>query len=232
MAPRPLRALVIGHSHTTAIEKAVLADPGLDIVVINYGKTYEVGKRHKTLAPELAELYAPARVFTAFGGSEHSVFGLIEAPVPFDFHLDAVPGVEPGRWVVPSGMIRRTLHAAMARKMALAAGARALFGVPVAHLCSPPPFGTIDDPMNLPRVFHDKLAAGIVPARLRRKLHHVHSAIVRDFCAENGIAFLEVPPESMDAEGYLRPEFATRDPTHGNHRYGRLVLRQIMECAP
>lgn len=45
------------------------------------------------------------------------------------------------------------------------------------------------------------------------------------------VGFIAPPAEAMDAEGYLRRPFWSRDPTHGNKRYGQLVLQQITEAA-
>ena len=45
---------------------------------------------------------------------------------------------------------------------------------------------------------------------------------------ESGAIYLDAPAKAVDGNGFLRDEFCNADPTHGNARYGRLVLDQIL----
>jgi hypothetical protein len=44
-----------------------------------------------------------------------------------------------------------------------------------------------------------------------------------------GVDFVPPPAEAVDAAGFLKPQYWTRDPTHANHLYGRLLMKQIKE---
>ena len=81
----------------------------------------------------------------------------------------------------------------------------------------------------LPRVFQENLHLGISPPAIRRKLHELHSDIARQAYAAMNIGFLGVPSACMDADGYLLPPYWSKDPTHGNAKYGALVIQQILE---
>ena len=69
----------------------------------------------------------------------------------------------------------------------------------------------------------------ISPRHLRYKIWRLHSDIVALVCAENGIDYLTHPPQAVDDEGFLRPEFS-RDGIHANEAYGALQLRQMQEA--
>jgi hypothetical protein len=66
----------------------------------------------------------------------------------------------------------------------------------------------------------------ISPRFLRYKLWHLHSEIIQEFCIKRNIGFIRCPPETVDAEGFLLPQFYA-DPMHVNEAYGALVLTQM-----
>ena len=225
---RPI--LVIGTSHTTAIAAALTEHDREKIDVVNIGTFFGPMKgRGKVLDPKLSGMFAPQRIFCSFGGSEHNVLGLMETPAPFDFHSDASAQLGADRSAVPRAVIRRTLLWRMEKWLALASETKSMFGVPVTHICSPPPFLAIDETTRLPSDFVANISMGVAPADLRRKLHELHTEIAREHMKAAGIDFLPFPPEAVDEEGYLKHSLWSRDPTHGNADYGKLVLRQIQE---
>lgn len=223
--------LVIGTSHTTAIAGALTPEQSAAIDVMNIASFFDpVGRRNKILHPEVAGMFAPRHIFCCFGGSEHNVLGLMEAPTRFDFHSPTIPDIDASRWIIPRAVVRATLAWRMEKWLQLATTLTGMFAVPVAHLCSPPPFRDVDEKAQLPSAFQDQLQFGIAPRPLRRKLHELHSEIAREHMASIGVRFIAPPAEAMDADGYLLRPFWSRDPTHGNQHYGQLVLRQITEA--
>jgi hypothetical protein len=222
--------LVIGNSHTTAIAAALQAEADTAIQVVNIAVEFDpVNRKNKFLPADIAAHYQPKRIYCSFGGSEHNVFGLLEAPARFDFMTPQSDKVEPDRQIVPYGVVRATLARAMGTAFANLTALRKAFACPIKQLCTPPPFRQLGPKHILPRVFHDKLHLGIAPPSLRRKLHLLHSALAKEKAMELGIETLETPTTCSDADGYLLPEYWGKDPTHGNARYGTLVLRQIRD---
>lgn len=224
--------LIVGNSHTNAMATAAAKRTDDRFHVVNLASFFDpVNRRNKVLKPELKELFAPDRVFCSFGGSEHNVFGLLEAPIKFDFMLPHNDEVLADRELVSYGLIWATLSAAMKRRLTQIVELRDMFDVSVTHICTPPPFREIAKGGVLPRVFHDKMHLGVSPASLRKKIYFTHSAIARHFCAEHGIAFRDPPQAASDSDGYLKPQYCSADPTHANAAYGQLVLDDILEPA-
>lgn len=222
--------LVIGNSHTTAISAALARTPDHRFEVVNLARHFDpVNRRNKFVPPNITSLFQPQNIFCTFGGSEHSVMGLLEAPDRFDFRMPADDKVEAGRAPIPYGLVRSTLTQAMQTGLNNLREIRRLYDCPITHLCTPPPFRAIGEQQVLPRVFQENLHLGVSPASIRRKLHMLHSDIAREACAVEGIRFMEVAPECRDADGYLLEQYWSKDPTHGNADYGDLIIRQMLE---
>ena len=171
--------LVIGNSHTTAIAAALAAAPDQRFDLVNVATYFDpINRKNKLVPPEIVKLFQPRRIFCTFGGSEHSVFGLLEAPRRFDFMTPVDSHVEPTREIVPYALIRATLAAAMATAVTNLKTLRKLYDCPITHLCTPPPFHTLGERQVLPRVFQENLHLGVSPPSLRRKLHWVHSCLL------------------------------------------------------
>lgn len=227
---RPI--LIIGNSHTTAIAAALTDKTRPIIDVVNLASFFDpINRRNKILHPEIADLFNPKYIFCSFGGSEHSVFGLLEAPIKFDFMTESDAQIESGRDIIIYGLVRATLSQAMRGFMNNTQSLCSLFSSPVTHICTPPPFKSISEGAILPRRFQESLDLGVSPASIRKKLYETHSSIARDFCSSLKIGFLDTPPGTTDDDGFLRNEFCSQDPTHANSLYGELVIKQILEIA-
>jgi hypothetical protein len=229
--PSRKEILVIGNSHTTAMAAALDDETRPRIDVVNLASYFDpVNRRNKVLPPDIVELFQPERIFCTFGGSEHNVFGLLEAPIRFDFMTATESAVEAGRRIVPYALIRAALEQAMQNAIKHTRELHRLYPhCPITHLCTPPPFRAIAEGRVLPRVFQDHLHLGITPASIRRKLHQVHSDIARDACVAMGVGFMDVPSGCTDDDGYLLPEFWSKDPTHGNAKFGALLIGRMLE---
>jgi hypothetical protein len=229
-APSTKPYLVIGDSHTTAISSALSRSPDDRFDIVNLVIAFSSENyKNKDLPDYITSLYQPKFIFCTFGGSEHSVFGLLEMPQPFDFFDPHDTSIDPQRQLISYSMVRETLARRMKRGFMLLKKVKSLYDCQVIHICSPPPFENIDDHHVLPRVFHDNMQYGIAPASFRRKLYRLHSSIVFNMCQELEVDFLGVPQESMNSSGFLRPELMSKDPTHANAEYGKLVLQQLIE---
>ncbi|WP_230534254.1 hypothetical protein [Microvirga roseola] len=188
-----------------------------------------VERKNKVLRPEITDFFQPQQIFCTFGGSEHNVFGLLEAPKLFDFVTDIHNDYDQRRQFVPYQLIEKTLERAMRGALTNLSRLREFYSCPITQICTPPAFSSIDDTTVLPTVFQGRLQLGITPAPIRQKLHYVHTRITRFHCERLGVNFLPPPETATDSQGYLRRELWTKDPTHGNREYGKLVLNQIME---
>jgi hypothetical protein len=224
--------LVIGNSHTTAIAAALTDDLRSRIEVVNLATYFDpVNRRNKVLPADIAETFQPGRIYCTFGGSEYSVFGLLEAPVRFDFMTAGSAQVEPGRELIPYALVSGTLERAMRRATGLTRELREHYRCPITHICTPAPFRAITDGAKLPTVFQANLHLGVSPASIRKKLYDLHCEIAKSTYSAIDVGYLPVPQEAVDAEGFLLDRYCSQDPTHANASYGALVLKQILEDA-
>jgi len=244
-ASKPSRkeVLIIGNSHTTAIESALDGQPDSTVQVVNLATFFDpINRRNKVLPDEIAGLFQPRRIYCTFGGAECSLLGLIEAPSRFDFMTATSGAIDPDREFIPHALVRATLEGLMKTGIATTRKLRSLYECPITHICTPPPFRSIPPDTRLPTVFQEKIASGVTPAPVRKKIHELHSQIARDTYATIDVGFLDVPVASKDEDGYLLDRYFSqvesmderdpaglrRDPTHGNELYGALVLDQIL----
>ncbi|MEI9905002.1 MAG: hypothetical protein WDN06_14345 [Asticcacaulis sp.] len=225
--------LIVGQSHTDAVKKVLLTEPADDIVVINFNLVsdpiYEKGR----FDPRMVADFAPTHLISMAGGNYHNVFGLIENPVRFNFMEadDRSEDVDAERLNIPYALMYDFFNTGMREGfLQTLLEIRNCFNVPTCHVCSPPPYPDsqhiIDNPGNY---FSNKIHLGVSPPALRRKLYDVHTRVYREFCAENGITFIPPPRKAVDKDGFLRSPYWRNDPTHANHKYGKLVLGQIRE---
>jgi hypothetical protein len=171
------------------------------------------------------------QVVSCFLGNEHTIFSLMEHPVPFDVLVDdADAGVAPEgplRQIVPLDAMRREL-AARANPTVLSCGIlRARFPeTDVVHVMPPPPIPDEEQIRARPEVFGNVIKRfGLAPAALRRKIYVLYTDALEEALGACGVRLLTAPECAM-TDGYLKPEF-WMEATHANHHYGRLVLEQL-----
>lgn len=238
--------LVIGQSHVAAVRSAARtrreADP-------DRPRTRVIHTMEPQYAPEVEGEGDDARftavleeairdqiarnaplVASASGGNAHNGFALIAHPRPYDFLLSGEegPALDPAAEPLPEAQVRAALEAALTRDRIRLREIRRIAGDAI-QLESPPPVA--DSTWIAARAeawFKDRGLAelGVAPPALRYKIWRLHSRIFAGYCAEIGLGFLPVPPETRDAQGFLRPEYAG-DATHGNEAYGEAVIRAL-----
>lgn len=238
--------LVVGQSHVAALRDAARlareADPAAP-------RTRVIHTREPQWAPELVDTadgprLAPALadavreqitrhhalLVSAAGGNVHMVLGLMRHPRPFDYRLSGEPSppLDPAAELLPESLVEATLAFEMARDLDRLRALAAL-GIPLVHLESPPPVASeafIADAADA--WFRDNGIAhrGVAPAGLRYRLWRLASRIVRRETERLGQRFLPVPARALDEAGFLRLPLAA-DATHGNARYGALLIEAL-----
>ncbi|GJD51609.1 hypothetical protein OPKNFCMD_4364 [Methylobacterium crusticola] len=233
--------LLIGHSHTQSIVQALQARSaavGWGVVGMPSGAnpvvaTGEGYRLDPGVAAGLRRQVGPETLcISTIAGNAHNVLALMATEPPFDF---MTPGgaepVSPRAELVPYASVRlsfRTILDEGDLSMLHATG----LAVPEMryHLESPPPLRDGD----LIRSRMDQYfiqtypEAQVADSWLRLKMWRLHSALFAEACETLGIAFLPAPPEAVDPDGFLRPEFAHEtSSTHANVAYGALVADQI-----
>ena len=221
-------ALVIGNSHTGAIGAALAQNPDPLFRLLNLNEAAGPGKTPIKLLKESDLPPLPGRaIFSMFGGSEHLVLGLIEMPQPFDLMTPTDASIDGKRSLITFAQMVAVLDGRIETSRTNWRTIRAAFDGPIWHVAPPPPFRALREGAALPEVFREKLSLGIAPAQVRRRLYDAQLTTLRRATASLGIGLVEPPPQAVDAEGYLRDDLWTKDPTHANGAYGALVLGQM-----
>jgi hypothetical protein len=169
-------------------------------------------------------------VISCLGGNAHSIFGLLNHPRPYDFVF--VPGdtTIDGLEVIPRNLVRNALREHMRSSLTLFSLLRAAIDKPIVHCESPAPIPSESHIRTYPKVFAKNIDKfGVAPATFRLKLWKLQSEIYREFCAAHDIAFLPVPKETLDENGFLSSKAWGLDPTHGNAWYGERVIFQVAD---
>ena len=236
----PVPVTVVGTSHLAALSRALPPDQDrFEIVHLNRprpGLPPACAARWREtdtncVASFRATLDRGGHFVSMLGGNDHNALGLIEHPQRFDLLEpgEEVAGIEAGRDLVPYGAVRALLEQRLDPYLRWLAELAPAFAGRKLHLCSPPPVPSAEHIRSFPGVSADRLHRGVTPARIRAKLHRIHSDIIEQRCATLGVEFLSPPAEAADAEGFLKPAYWNQDPTHANRAYGALLLKQIEE---
>lgn len=224
--------LVIGMSHVEAIESALEERESRSIRIINLNKEPDLyNQRTRRIDFSLLPAAPFTHVFVSYAGNYHNIFGLIEHPQKIavgDAAAGRIPD-EDGRWFLPEAMVRAHFAEVLEKAaFELIRDVQAHFaGRRVFCLGSPPPCGDAQHIRTFPGVFRPRVHQGVSPMALRRKLYELQTGLVVETCARLGVPFVAPPEGVADAEGAMKREYWNNDPTHGNARYGRLVLDQI-----
>lgn len=233
--------LLIGHSHLAALEAAQLqrraagTTPRLPITFLQmrkpaYRTPPQAPEPFNDAALQLIADTQPRLIVSVIAGNAHTVLSLIEHPQPFDFVLDEAPDLplDTTRDILTCALVRNLLAGQMRMGERVMRALQGIARVPVVHLESPPPIPSEAHIRQHPEAFAEALASGrVTPAVIRHKLWRLHSALVRQLCAELGFALLPVPAAALDEQGFLRSEAWNNDPAHANAWYGELVLQQL-----
>ena len=222
--------VLIGHSHAKAVFDAA-SQQGVLLKGYNLWSAPQPALNADRTAfhPEIAEVLRRGPVFSAVGGSVHSVMAMVQHPRPFDFVLPSRPDLPmiEGAEVVPFAGIRRAMAASVEEFLQIMRLVCGQATGPIFHLEPPPPLEDGERVLeDVPWGFFPDLTREVAPASLRYKCWRLHSELVGAFCAEHDIELIPAPPEAMDSHGYLKPAHYL-DAMHVNASYGALVLAQM-----
>lgn len=239
-SPRPaatgamnkLKALVIGHSHVAALQRA--AEQSTDGLVTAFGfMPLRQAAFRASAQAGVTEKDAKARASTPEGVDLAAVGAHIAREAP-DVGVLCINGNEHGTlglFVIDSPLAQREHRLERMVTQGLNRWLEVLLPQlpPRLLLVAPPP------PVSLDRLEGhfpaERIAAfqglALEPPSTRLHLWRSQCAILRSVCAQRGLVFVEPPAAALDAEGFLAPAFSGADPMHANPAYGRLVLRDL-----
>lgn len=235
-----IRIIFFGDSHTVAVRSALSGYPLPDNVQVTVHQLTKIKNgaltgtiSHADAVLVCKHLSKDDLVVSMVGGNQHSVIGLVQHPIPFDF-ADGKGDVHvtEGVTLIPRSAMEGFFETGLRRNdcsrilQLAAAGAHR-----TVHLSPPPP--KADEAHILKRVETAFLASGIFekgisPAPLRQKLWQLQCKMLDKVLGEAGVDVLPPPLDTMTDDGFLDPAFYARDATHANAAYGGAVLRQVL----
>lgn len=239
------RIFIVGDSHATAFERALDSPDARSayptVTVYRFAKEKgdaSIGNIEESKFFRLAKkLTSSDFIFSVFGGNQYAAFSTIKSACEFEFLVSRsdrdissdANGLIPVR--VIEGYLEKSLEQAVIRKLE---HLRANSPAQLYHLASPPPK---EDNEFIAKHFEERFQElGIEefgPARpeLRRKSWQLQQHILKQQCRRIGVRYIAPPDQVFTSGGYLNPRYFAKDVTHANRRYGRAVLKQIMQIA-
>lgn len=242
-----IQTVICGHSHSIMLGQAILANadsPGSpDFEVIDslcLAGLFPVHvtnvKQYWDLVEKLAEI---KNVAIVWGGNDHNANFLLLAGQPFDFIPRNYGSVltEPDAVLVAETLVREHFRPALSeldgllKRLAKGTRRRLVIGTPAPLRDS----NLIRQRLSTELYFAKKAEAlgldlnevRIMPATIRRKLWFVVQEMLAEAAEANDAAFVPIPTEVLDSEGFLKIEYSFGDITHANSDYARLLLRKM-----
>ena len=238
-APKTPTIILFGDSHSHAVQRAIEKREGKGQSVPLRAHRLLKPKNGKQLGDTTFEDFIEiARkleeqdvVLSMIGGNQHSVYSMIQHPQPFDFYTPDTPEIEATREVVPY----RALEDAFTNGLRTGDGKslealRNATTARVVHIIPPPPKAdtAFIEQNHETRFAQEGLSThGVSPPALRLKFWKLQAKVLKQICANLGIELMMPPASTVDAQGFLLPEYYAQDATHANWRYGERLIRQV-----
>jgi hypothetical protein len=175
----------------------------------------------------------PTNLVLAILGSFHWIAGVINDPRPFDFLVPVLPQhpMSPQAELIPYDLMLRRIRADLDWQFNLVRLAQGLCKLPIFVIEAPPPVENAD--LMLRGVNGDFRARmeqfGCPTTSFRYKTWWIWTHIAKCFCAELGAHFIEGPPETRDAYGFLDERYYL-DGVHGTAEYGAVIVGEVAKA--
>ena len=221
------RCLVIGNSHTRALDAAVEASDGFRVEWLKAKVDSQFGTLSLDAAKEMISRLDAADVLVLMHlGALHNIMGLLNSSVPFSFSDMEEPPAD--RYIMPREVVRADMRETVSRDSVLPAFA-ALSPCRVFHCMTPPPKKAPPIPEKDSKAYRgiSIRQVGYAPAAVRREMWRIESGVVAEHCEKIGITPLAPPEAAFCEQGFLRAEYCANDATHANAAYGSILKTQI-----
>lgn len=239
----PISTVLAGHSHLHALVGLRYAPKlelrpldGVEGVCVLDGPR----PRDETFWERLI-LEAPGRnIGFAWNGNEHNALYFFQSSPAFDFVSRSVRQLKEDAQIVPQAAIAdrfrknslnqletwlHRLRAAGPRKLALIGGPAPKRDNPqLRALLSGEPFYA----EQIERLGAAPETVAITDSFVRLKLWRLLQDLNEEAARKCGAVYVGAPEETMDADGFLKEEYWSRDITHANRVYGAIMLAKTL----
>jgi hypothetical protein len=253
------KLLIIGHSHLNALRRADLAvrrkaeatgvtDAAeanrVDFVWLQQAmfrpNIVDNSDQTKSLNEAVVKRIAfyirrnnPSALVCCILGNEYNAIGLVRHPRPFDFYLPSDPDLptDTSAEIIPLAMFEELLRQRLSVFRFYLEAFSKFVTIPIVSVPPPPPVPDEKHIMAHPSMFASTVGKlGVSPASLRLKIWKVFVRTQENICQELGVRFHHLPAAVFDSNGCLAKQYWNPDPTHGNAKYGRLMLDDLMSA--
>ena len=245
------RVLLVGYSHLHALMRAYQqrVRQRRDEIFALDSLEFEPHGRHQPTAEQavgslvnyqviqadmerLIDHGKPELIVASLWGNQHFFLSVSRGPRPFDFVLPAEPDREltEDAEVIPYDLVHGFLKSLCDKADEAPRFFREFTSLPIVSVAAPPPIEHVLEIAGgtSSAVLDARVKEyGLAPAVLRYKLWKVCEQIFRAKAKEQGITFLQVPPETADRRGFRYREYYGQDWIHASPSYGELVLKQV-----
>lgn len=255
---RPLtriNALIFGHSHVWAINRAVEthrntvpADIAMKVLLCGTQKfpgtlLCQSSKGADYINPALVSALSDYPVkpdsseqnilVSMVQGNYYNIVGMLYEGQPFDFVLPnqtSMPYNDQDAEIVPYDAIQALITNQLYELPTFYRKLKNLGYKKIIHVGVPPPHPSSDyiyNALNQDAKFVNK-PIQISQPYVRLKLWMVQELLLKQLCQNEGVEYLSAPSQALDSNGFLNAAFA-KDTVHGNQAYAELVHQQIID---
>lgn len=239
------RIIIVGDSHTAAIKRARDFEERAHVYSHIEVIRFRIQKGEGTLGEvdfddfcrRISRFTEDDMIFSVIGGNQYAVISTVRNPVDFYFLESSVDDnvVSDKAQLLPNRALRSYLEPPLRiHVVGPVEQMQKLTKARVFHILPPPPKADNEFICNhFETRFVEEGIAELGPSRpkLRLKCWEMQRDILVQICDEAGIATIPPPPEAVTEDGFLAEPYYANDVTHGNRRYGELVLKQVLEIA-
>lgn len=241
------KIVALGHSHLNAVRDGARLVDGFDggsfeleflqIHAIHQGSTMKGPppfEMDQNLEEAIRASFQRCDVLLMLAyGNQHNRLGLVNHPRLFDFFLseDRSLLVDNAREIIPEEFVKSQLRAKTAKLERFLGKVRKMApeGLPIFQVECPAPIPSEAHIIKYAGHFEDKISEfGVTPSHLRYKLWRLFCQLTQEYCSANKIEYVPLPELVMDDSGFLREEFWQVDPSHGNTRFGKVIMEDFV----
>jgi len=233
------RVFVFGDSHTQALKDA-LSDYELPNSSLRFDIHWKYKEKKGSARGDLknedalriaSSLSENDLLVISLLGTSHNLFGLLKHKIPF-YVLTEQP--MPDQRIIPVNVIFDAF-VDLQKKNKLILELKKSTKARTLHLATPPPkFDNdfikkfIEKKISVESL-HNWYGDIVNPPQVRQALWRIEMESMKVVLEELGISLLPPPGSAMTPSGFLKEDYYASDATHANHRYGSLVIAQMVE---
>ena len=242
-----MEIIIAGHSHLSALGVPLqLPDGATGLVPVPDAPPHVKalagpwnGNRDAAYWEALAQHAAGNVIVLLWAGNQHNARFVLDAGTRFDFLLSDAPGeaLLEGAVVAPRRAVEASLRPGVDGLPPRIAMLRSAGAVRILLCETPPPRRDLSGVIHvaqgsdfwrrrMEQLQVDPESLQFYPASVRLKLWKL---LMRMTAEAGETAMISAPPEALEPEGYLAPQFGATDLTHANRDYGRILLGHLMK---